>query len=294
MAISATCDSCKESFKARDEIAGKRVKCPKCKSPMTIPQATSKPAGKPKPAATKAKPKPKPKPKPAAMDPMEALLNEANIGPIHRGPMCPDCGTPVSQGTVICVDCGFNIETGSRLRTSAGYEEGAGTAGMSDAESILRRAEEELGDGPIGEEEDFGDGGDSFVVAGVALFFLVIAVIVCLFVILSMDYISQYFNSGAISTFASGLLWLGMAIWITIVAFKASPGHGIACILTGGIYCIIFGFMQGKALLLPTIILLVAFVVGLASGIFVLNKGIGPLEPAMLQTVFDTNVFFGR
>jgi len=293
MAISATCDSCKESFRARDELAGKRVKCPKCKSPMAIPQATSKPARKPKPAATKPKSKPKPKPKPVAMDPMEALLNEANIGPINRGPMCPDCGTPVSQGTVICVDCGFNIETGSRLRTSASYEEGAGSAGLSDAENILRRAEEELGDAPIGEEEDFGDGGDSFVVAGVALFFLAIAVVVCLVVILSMDFISLYFNSGAISMAASGLLWLAMAVWITIVAFKANPTHGIACILTGGIYCVIFGFMQGKALLLPTIILLVSLVVGGGSAVFVWNKGIGPLAPAMLQNIFDNHLFFG-
>lgn len=37
MSIPATCPSCKASSNAPDEIAGKRVKCPKCKALMRIP-----------------------------------------------------------------------------------------------------------------------------------------------------------------------------------------------------------------------------------------------------------------
>ena len=73
-------------------------------------------------------------------------------------------------------------------------------------------------------------------------------------------------------------MWGGMTIWLTYVAFRAKPAHGIACVLTGGVYCIIFGFMQGKNLLVPTIIMLVALFVGLASGAYVYYNGFGALE----------------
>lgn len=39
MAIAATCDSCKTTFRVKDEHAGKRGTCPKCKSPVEIPTA---------------------------------------------------------------------------------------------------------------------------------------------------------------------------------------------------------------------------------------------------------------
>lgn len=218
---------------------------------------------------------------PAAVDPMEALLKEANIGPASRGgPICPDCAAPVTPGAVICVECGFNMETGLRLRTTKEQEDGAVDTGLTDAEKIMRKAEAEIEDTPVGgEDQDFGDGGDSFVIAGVAGIILAILVVIGLVVIFSMDQVSKYYNSGFISFAASCGMWIGMVIWITYVAFRAKIGHGLACVLTAGFYCLIFGFMQGKALLLPTIILIVALVVGMASGVFVMYNGIGPTVP---------------
>ena len=220
------------------------------------------------------------RPKVQAVDPMEALLKEANIAPVnHGGPICPDCGMEVSAGAIICVDCGFNMETGKRLRTASEHEEDAGGTGLTDAERIMRKAEAEIEDTPVGADDtDFGDGGDSFVIAGVAGVILLILVAIGLVIIFSMDQVSKFYNSGGISFIASMCMWIGMTIWLSYVAFRAKAGHGIACILTAGLYCIVFGFMQGKSLLVPTIIMLVALVVGLASGLFVSYNGFYPLE----------------
>ena len=220
---------------------------------------------------------------------MEQLLSEANIGQVsHRGPECPDCAEPISPGAVICVQCGFNLETGKRLRTSRGQEEGELDSGLSDAEKIMRKAEEDIEAVPINsDDQDFGDGGDSFVIAGVAGLILAIVVVIGLVIVFSMDKISESYNSGYISFLASIGMWVTMTIWISLVAFKAKPVHGIACILTAGLYCIMFGFMQGKALLLPTIILIVAIVVGSASGAYVANVGTGPVDAA-LPIFFET------
>ena len=38
MSIAVTCDNCRVSFRAKDEHAGKRGKCPKCQAPIVVPQ----------------------------------------------------------------------------------------------------------------------------------------------------------------------------------------------------------------------------------------------------------------
>ncbi|QEG22746.1 hypothetical protein MFFC18_26290 [Mariniblastus fucicola] len=237
---------------------------------MVIPAVSAAPVSSAMAASSSSKP----------VDPMEDLLREANVGPVSSGgPICPDCGTEITPGAVLCVECGFNLETGKRLRTARENAEGEVDTGLTDAEKIMRKAEAEIEETPIGaDDQDFGDGGDSFVIAGVAGVILAILVAIGLVVIFSMDQISLYYNSGGISFIASCCMWIGMTIWLTYVAFRAKIGHGIACVLTGGLYCIIFGFMQGKTLLMPTIIMLVALVVGLASGTYVYYCGFGPLE----------------
>jgi len=213
-----------------------------------------------------------------AIDPMEALLKEANIGPVSTGgPICPDCAEPITPGAILCVECGFNLETGKRTRVARDADSSADT-GLSDAEKIMKKAEAEIEDTPIGaEDQDFGDGGDSFVIAAVAGVILVILVVIGLAVVFSMDTISLYINSGGISFIASIGIWVVMTLWISFVAFRASAAQGLGCVLTGGLYCIFFGFMQGKAMLLPTIIMLVGLVVGLLSGTWVMYNGFAPI-----------------
>ena len=72
MPISATCPSCKTTFRVPDELAGKKVKCQKCQTPFIVAKSDSAPAPK-KPVSAQisaGEPKPKPKKKAAAPPPM--------------------------------------------------------------------------------------------------------------------------------------------------------------------------------------------------------------------------------
>ena len=60
--IEATCPSCGASFKAKDEYAGKRVKCPRCKEPFAFPEASTAQAPRAPAKAAPAAPTRKPAP----------------------------------------------------------------------------------------------------------------------------------------------------------------------------------------------------------------------------------------
>ena len=269
MSIKATCGQCQASFKAPDKLAGKKVKCPKCGKGLTIPAATAAAASSARRPARK------------VLDPMEALLDEANVKAPTTGPICPDCGMPISPGAKICIDCGYNLETERRMKTISGNDEDDSIAdsGMTDADKIMQKAEDEINETALDADEmDFGDGKESFVIAAVAGGILLALLVASMIIILSMEWFSQFTNPGAISMVASFGLYLAMAVWITVVAFKVSPIHGIGSIVTLGAWCIVFGFMQGKNLIVPTVILLATLVIGSASGVYVMYNGLGHVD----------------
>lgn len=258
MAIKVVCGSCSASFQAKDSLAGRRVKCPKCKKPITIPAAKPAPAPKPSPAVA------------AAHNPLLDLLDEQEIRSVARGPVCDSCGAEVQPGAIICVECGYNLETGERLETEA-YDDDAGIAdaSMTDADMLMQKAERDIEDVPItSEEQDFGDGADSILIAGVAGIIGAILICIGLVVIFTMDQVGNYIASSAISFMASMGLYVGMGIWITIIAFMQSTKQGVICICTGFLWCIVFAFMQGKSLIIPMIVLIASLIIGLASGAY--------------------------
>ena len=277
MSIRARCASCGTSFQAKDSLAGKRVKCPKCDQPITIGQPVAARGGAGKEGGNKAS-----LPASATHNPLLDLLDEVQVKSAVRGPVCPNCSKAMSQLAVVCVECGYNVETGKKLTTSV-YEDdletGVKDVGMTDAELIMAKAQKDIEDMPVTSHgQDFGDGADSFLIAGISLVVMLILVGIGLTVIFTMDIISQSIASWFISFVASLILWAVMAIWITIVAFKQKPVHGIVCIATAGVWCIVYGFMQGKQLLLPTVILLMSVIVGAASGTYTMYKGIRPAQ----------------
>ena len=110
-----------------------------------------------------------------------------------------------------------------------------------------------------GADGDFGDGAESYVIAMVAGFFGLIMLIMALAVVFFMEQLTLFMNPAGISLIASVLLYLGMMTWISIVSlFRLGQGHGIACVASLGLYCPIFGFINGKTLLLPAICMLVS------------------------------------
>ncbi len=112
MPIQVTCQ-CGQRLTAKDEFAGKRVKCPKCGGPLLITPA-----------------------KPAASEPahhISDLLDD--VGMRANLTRCPGCGAELSEESVLCVICGFDMRRGHRLKTRVGS-----AADMED---------EELGDLPV-------------------------------------------------------------------------------------------------------------------------------------------------
>jgi hypothetical protein len=131
MPIKVQC-ACGAAFAAKDELAGKTVKCPKCQKPLKIAaqaqpaQAAAKPSSAPKSAkpASAAKPAPaRPAPAPGgvvvpvsdtgnAFD--EIGLQAAAVGTRP----CPGCTEPMPLEAVICIKCGYNARIGRRMETA--------------------------------------------------------------------------------------------------------------------------------------------------------------------------------
>ncbi len=260
MTIKAKCGSCNKGFTAKDSLAGREVKCPNCKKPLKIPGKQMAPA---RPVAATSRPQ--------THNPLLDLLDEAGVESMPRGPVCESCGSEVSPGAIICISCGFNMATGQRMETAVFDDPGANAevVGMTDAEKIMARAEKDIEDMPVSSYgQNFGDGADSILIAVVALFFLAVLVSIGVGTIFVMDKLGDVVDSSVISFYASTALAIGCAIWITIVAFLTKPTQGVICVATAGLYCVIFGFMQGRALLLPTVIMLAALLIGFASSFF--------------------------
>jgi len=242
MPIKVKCGSCSARFKAKDELAGRRVKCPKCQQPVVI-EAAAAPVAVPR------------APKAAAHNPLLDILDEEDVRSRVRGPVCDNCGSEVKQGMVICIDCGFNLETGDQLETEAD-EDVESYAGMTGTEQMMRKAERDLEEsrGDSGADGDFGDGAESYLIALVAGFFGIIMLCMGLALVFFMDQLTTLMSPAGISLIASIF----------------------ACLTSLGLYCPIFGFMNGKTLLLPSICMLVAAVMMLATGIYVSYNGFLP------------------
>jgi hypothetical protein len=151
-------------------------------------------------------------------------------------------------------------------------EENADDSGESAAQRMLRQAEKDIEETPVGaDDQDFGDGAESMVIAGVAGIILAILIGIALLVVYLMENLSDVVHSSFISMVAAIAMAVGCFAWITIVAFKVKKSQGILCLATAGLYCMVFGFIQGKQLLLPTIVLIVSILISAASGFYYVN-----------------------
>lgn len=294
MTIKVGCGKCNSSFAVRDDFAGKSVKCPKCKSPMQVP-ASSKTAAAAKPPAVASKTTAG-SPSPARkFNPLLDLLDEAGVESKSRGRSCPMCAAEMAPTAVICIQCGFNSVTGERLETAVLVDDSDLGKEQTDAEKLIAKAEKEIDEMPVSSfGQDFGEGKESYLIATVAMIGMTAFVALGVGVILFMDNIIDYFQISpeAISLGAAIVIAIGCIAYITFTAFKASPGHGIACLASCGLYCVLFGFMQGKGLIIPTILLLVSAFVGLISGLF-LSFGVGKDALDTMLWSVPTNFYLG-
>jgi hypothetical protein len=146
MPIKVQC-ACGKAFAAKDELAGKTVKCPGCQKPIKIPGGQA-PAAQPKPVAAKqatAKPAAAAAPKAgSAKASADAdLYDEVGLQAAAAGTQpCPGCSEPMPIQAVVCIKCGYNTRIGRRMETlkeqgeSGGGHEGHGAV----AQDLLNRA----------------------------------------------------------------------------------------------------------------------------------------------------------
>ena len=107
---------CGQKFTAKAQLAGKTVKCPKCGSPLKIPDAGQ--ASKP------AQPKPQPKPQQQKQRPAEA----AAPGPISdpMGDLLDDAGLDGKSPPNLCPGCRVVMPQGAIVCMQCGYNQKLG------------------------------------------------------------------------------------------------------------------------------------------------------------------------
>ncbi|HMO12663.1 MAG TPA: hypothetical protein PKD64_09695 [Pirellulaceae bacterium] len=266
MSIRTTCQ-CGFSFNAKNELAGKRVKCPRCTQALQIPSAPEKAAvqaGKSASLSGRSVNR-------ALLD----LLDEEGVQGLPQGPICQSCGNVMSASSVICVNCGFNTATGEHLQTVIDYGEDYDPSleGKTNAELLLAQAEKDISETPISsQEQDFGDGADSIVIAFVAAAVAGILILAGLAVVLVMEYATADINPAVIAVVVSGIIAFSCHITIVVFAFMDEVVQGVLSLLIP-IYAIYYGFTRGSWPRILAIVLALAFVMQIVCSIILIATG---------------------
>ncbi len=202
MPIQVTCQ-CGQQLKAKDEFAGKRVKCPKCGGPLLIAPA--------KPAAGEAGK--------CISDLLDDVGMRANLI------RCPGCGAEMTEETVLCVMCGYDMRRGHRLKTRVGS-----AADMDDEElgelpvhgnPLLDFAERQIARDKL-EQKRLGKGAPWWTIL---LAFLGVVGFAVGMISMPQDMVVR--NSGWILAGFGGLMSFYFSLRLLIAAFKESVLQGV-------------------------------------------------------------------
>ena len=100
MSINLLCE-CGQKLTAKDELVGKRVKCPKCGVPLTVHAAKTSPQGEPTDQGNSR---------------LAGLLDEAGVArSTRREASCPECKAEMLSDDVVCTECGYSKRLGRRV-----------------------------------------------------------------------------------------------------------------------------------------------------------------------------------
>jgi hypothetical protein len=137
MPIKVQC-ACGKAFAAKDELAGKTVKCPSCQQPLKIAPAAGN--SKPAPAKAPASAAKAAAAKAPAAPRVDDLFDEIGLAPPVEGTRpCPGCSEPLPIEAVLCIKCGYNTRIGRRMHTEvAGAEAEVGHGAV--AQDLLDKA----------------------------------------------------------------------------------------------------------------------------------------------------------
>jgi DNA-directed RNA polymerase subunit RPC12/RpoP len=105
-AAKIVCPECKKSFKGREDLTGKRIRCPGCGASFVVGDASAEEEA----AAMLMSDG-------GATLPPRPVEDEDNPNPygvqtVAIGPRCPSCANEmVSEDAVVCLFCGYNVQT---------------------------------------------------------------------------------------------------------------------------------------------------------------------------------------
>jgi predicted RNA-binding Zn-ribbon protein involved in translation (DUF1610 family) len=132
MPIKAECESCGKVLNAKDDAAGKRIKCPDCGEPISVPGGRRKKAARKKTA--RRRPEPEGEPDLSNLDFGRLASMERRSESLGRGTVeeCIECGEPVGKFSEECPHCGEPIQETKKKkrraarRQAAAHQEGRG------------------------------------------------------------------------------------------------------------------------------------------------------------------------
>jgi len=231
MPIKVTC-CCGQQFAAKDELAGKVVKCPKCKEPLKVGEPPAKGADSAKRADAKRAGNTVGTQAPiAAPSAVAALLDEVGFH-LHADKVdesvqhCPACDQKISDHAVLCVYCGYNLETGKFIKGAGGVGPGLSTQKAEGHEGaallLLKKAENQI---EVDKDEE-----RKIRTQGMPLWMLIsiLSMIATFTIGMSVLPADQAF-------LISGYVWMGVCaslavfywFWLVVIAFKESAAHGL-------------------------------------------------------------------
>ncbi|MCH7727612.1 MAG: hypothetical protein IH991_14175 [Planctomycetes bacterium] len=235
MPIKVQCNSCGAGFAAKDELAGRRVACPKCKKPIVIPAPAS-----------------------GAMD---DLLDEIGFGAgtATGGKQCPSCRATMAPNAVVCVNCSYNVQTGKRM-VASGADLLPGSE-LDIVEELMSKAEIDLQNAPLKHSDAAsGEGLMSYAIAFGAL------VVAAALVAMGVLFVKEMGKEGTNAWLAAsdGMRWFALAISLAAygeIIYRAfryfGPLHGGLSVIP--IYGYFFAVIKSPNFLRPLLVLLVAW-----------------------------------
>ena len=254
MPIKVTCQ-CGKSFAAKDELAGKAVKCPNCQQPLRIPGASAPATAAP--ARNLAAPLPSAAPAQSAAR-MQPATSASAFGPAPGGggahslfdevglkqapvgaQMCPGCATALAPGAVVCIKCGYNMKLGRRMETVRMGEEASHAAGHTVSTSDL------MTKAAISIEEDREEERKK-TREGMPWWVYLIGLMFTIGFIIMMMVLPQriaLMTGGIIIYTLAVIVNLYASIRILIIAFSESVAQGLLCLLVP-CYMLVYIFMH--------------------------------------------------
>lgn len=218
MPIQVACQ-CGQRFVAKDQLAGKQVKCPKCGNALVVPSQASEKGGAP--------------------GCLSDLLDQVGLkAGIRR---CPGCGAELSEAAVLCVMCGFDTRRGLRIKTRVGTATDIDDEDLGDLPThghpVLDHAERQIARDKLEQ---------SRLSAGVPWWMLFLALLglggfAVGMVSMPQDQVME--NSGYVLMAAGTLMSAFFGLRMIIVAFKESVLQGLLYLIVP-LYAVYYVFSR--------------------------------------------------